>query len=507
MAMAGNNSIHGEASGVSPMGQKATMKNTVWLICCGLILGACGSDDDCDPVKSVCARDGGTPDSGADGAIDSSADSVAIADAPAPDAAPLVCPAPSGVLIKHGSDITTNETWAGDGIVHQWVFSGTIRPGATLTLAPCAVVQVNPGLSITMRGATNNPARLVAMGTATQPVLITNVPGSAKWGNISNFDADSTVDLAYTTLQNGGNGTFHGSTIDLKGGGDPGTMVIPVLRAVDVVVKNSAGTGLVMENAAAFSADSTQVTVTGGGTTPGGGDSAIEINQLAAGTLPRLHISANAIDQIRVSAGPGSQVIARDLTLKNLGVPYYFYFDRVRVADPLGVVVPTLTIQPGVEVRFDDYLMVGDTTAGKLVAIGTSAMPVTFTSSKPTRKAGDWPGIWLRNASGSRIEHARIDYAGGFNGISSANCKPAGTVDHAALFLGGFGSAYLPQPSELQSITVANSASHGINAMWTAADFGPDLTSGFMFIGINGCKQTKNSRPTGCGAQPNCLVP
>ena len=56
-------------------------------------------------------------------------------------------------------------------------------------------------------------------------------------------------------------------------------------------------------------------------------------------------------------------------------------------------------------------------------------------------------------------------------------------------------------------VELADSASHGINAIWTAPDFGPDLTAGFRFNGLGGCKQTRNGRPTGCGGDNSCLVP
>jgi len=60
-----------------------------------------------------------------------------------------------------------------------------------------------------------------------------------------------------------------------------------MVRADHLIVKNSVGTGIVMESGAGFTADSTDITVTGGGSAPGGNaDSAIEMTMLAVGTLP-----------------------------------------------------------------------------------------------------------------------------------------------------------------------------------------------------------------------------
>lgn len=421
------------------------------------------------------------------------------------------CPAANGLTIDHHADISANETWAGDGTVHKVSSDITIRPGATLTLAACASVQVVPGKTIRLLSNPGSPARLVSAGTADKPVIVSNVPGSGNWGYLYSYTADSFFDLSYTTLQNGGSGNLsQGSSLYLRGNADPSTVVVPMVKADHLVVKNSVGTGIVMESGAGFTANSTDITVTGGGSYPGGnGDSAIQMTALAAGTLPTLHVSGNARDQIRIAE---SHYIARDLTLKNLGVPYYFYFDAVWFRDPTGVHTPTLTIEPGVELRFDKYLMIGDVTTGRppyparLLALGTAAQPILFTSSKTTRAAGDWPGIWLKAAAGSRIENARIEFAGGWNGIGSLSCKPVTSNDWAGLFI-GWDERYVPSPANFANVTIANSASHGINAMWVAGRQGPDLTKAFTFQNINGCSQTKNGIIGGCGKNgTGCLV-
>ena len=429
------------------------------------------------------------------------------------------CPVPNGLSIDHHGDITTNETWAGDGTVHKVSYDITIRPGATLTLAACAVVQVASGMSFDLRGDPGKPAKFVSAGAAGKPVLITNIPGGGNWGSLHCYWGNGSADLSYTTLENGGKLVDDAAILNFNGLVDPSIEVAPMVRADHLIVKNSVGTGIWLESGAGFTSDSTDITLTGCG---GGGsnfpDAAIMITQLAAGTLPTLHVSGNAGDQIVIAYSPGLY-ISRDLTLKNLGVPYYFYFDRVRVTDPIGAFTPTLTIEPGVELRFDYYLMIGDrcdscsmpNRPGRLLALGTAAQPILFTSSKATRAAGDWAGVWLKLAAGSRIENARIEFAGAWNGIISANCRPEGSNDHAGLFIGSFDDVYVPSPSDFANVTIANSASHGINAMWAAGTFGPDLTGAFTFQNINGCRQTKNSLAapgSHCGTSgKGCLVP
>ncbi len=416
------------------------------------------------------------------------------------------CPALNGTEVAHSADITADETWAGDGTVHRITFGFSVAAGATLTLAPCAVVKSNSGLLMTVGGS------LVSKGTAKRPVLITNAVAGEKWGAWRTLFPEAKISLSYTTLENGGQGQGHGSPLNLRANAPTESASIPVLKVDHVVVKDSTGTGIFLESGAAFTADSSELTVTGGGGTVTDGDYAIEISQIAAGSLPTLHVSGNVHDAIRVSGG--TLYISVNVTYKDRGVPYYFYFDRVRITDITAAVTPTLTVEPGVELRFDDYLEVGYLNPGSsdapgiLHAVGTAAKPILFTSSKTTRVAGDWPGVWLFNAAGSRLENVRIEYAGGFNGISTPTCGPIGSGNDAALFIGSATSnPYIPTASNFVGVEIANSASHGIDSQWVSTSFGPDLTAGITFSALVGCKQTKNNKPTGCGGAEGCLVP
>jgi len=78
----------------------------------------------------------------------------------------------------------------------------------------------------------------------------------------------------------------------------------------------------------------------------------------------------------------------------------------------------TLTIEPGVEVRFggDFWLIVN----GRLIANGTSDRMITFTSNKDQPQAGDWSTIILSNRTvQSTLAYCSIEYAK--NGTTIAN--------------------------------------------------------------------------------------
>lgn len=82
----------------------------------------------------------------------------------------------------------------------------------------------------------------------------------------------------------------------------------------------------------------------------------------------------------------------------------------------------TLTIEPGVEVRFNQdainpRLIIGSSTSqGRLIAIGTDTQKIIFTSNSTDPQPGDWRNIYFRStaADDSVIENAVIEYGGSY---------------------------------------------------------------------------------------------
>jgi hypothetical protein len=93
----------------------------------------------------------------------------------------------------------------------------------------------------------------------------------------------------------------------------------------------------------------------------------------------------------------------------------------------------TLTIQPGVQVRFDQYR--GLTVYGTLNALGTSAQPILFTANTATPQPGWWGGIYIRDAAArATFDYATIEY-GGYNlaGNIEIYYQPVVTVTHSII--------------------------------------------------------------------------
>lgn len=92
----------------------------------------------------------------------------------------------------------------------------------------------------------------------------------------------------------------------------------------------------------------------------------------------------------------------------------------------------TLTLEPGVEVRFNAnyYLMIGVSSGdpGALVAQGSEAGPIVFTSNKATPAPGDWNYIaFYPTFSGTCVmAHCTVEYGGaGTGAIYLYNAAPS----------------------------------------------------------------------------------
>jgi hypothetical protein len=85
----------------------------------------------------------------------------------------------------------------------------------------------------------------------------------------------------------------------------------------------------------------------------------------------------------------------------------------------MGPDTPVLTLEAGVEVRFEKWggMVIGDDTLGpgELRAEGTAAAPILLTAHSDTPKPGDWQGVTLhgRDSGSSTLSHVTIEYAGG----------------------------------------------------------------------------------------------
>lgn len=412
------------------------------------------------------------------------------------DTATGACPTNSGAVMEHrNTTITANETW-GPGL-HLIPFDVSVRMGATLTIAPCAVVRVRApyGLDV-LAGST-----LVAEGTEAQPIRFESETAGQPWRQIQVSQGQAR--LAYVTLEGGGEVPSDPSSAALSLRGDSGMAVAqPVARVVHVTIRNAAKYGVRLESNATFTGDSDDLTIDGAGrfpvlTHPGG-----------VGSIPAGHYTGNAVDEILVLAGS----VEWDMTMADRGVPYHIGSPAQQNTSfrVTGSAIPLLTIAPGVVLRFERLAVMevehfaGNSPAhGALHAVGTAARPVLFTSAAAAPVAGDWVGIWFGGTPDprDRIENARVEYAGAASGAENFSCaNPAAPVpeshnNRAAVLVMG-----VPTTAFVAQTAIVRSAGDGIERGWTGGPI--DFAAGNTFTNVAWCHQSFPRPQTGACPDP-----
>jgi len=412
------------------------------------------------------------------------------------------CPVPTGPTMHRG-DVKGNEVWTAAGSPHIVEWDVNVRDGATLTLEPCAEVQIKKDKGIRVAfPMTPNRGTLIAEGTQKKPIKIVGFEGQ-RWGQLF-VHAPGKARLAHLTLEGGGgNGSPSGASLVYFGDG-----LLPSKKDVlvdHVTIKGSLGAGAKLDRGAAFDAASTQLVITGSGGLP------LEIGEQAINTVPDGKYVGNETDEIliepeTVDSRGGLQ---EDATMHERGVPYRVGtspgLDHLRIAGRKDEKTVTLTIEPGVTVKFlkgsafQIEHFTGEFAApAVLVAVGTAEKPITFTSAAPAPKAGDWQGLWFGGIprAENRLEHVRIEYTGADCGCILVTCNSLAEYEGAVIFT-------QPPPSAfIKNSVIANGSSHGIVNGYDGS--APDFAATNAFEGLAGCAQTLPRTPTCPVPRPAC---
>ena len=318
--------------------------------------------------------------------------------------------------LDHSGSITQDETWAAAYNPHIIRALTTVSGNATLTIEAGAVIRfdptaTNPRLII---GSSTSAGKLIAMGTEENNILFTSnapTPQPGDWNNIVFWPnaADGSV--------------IEHAIIEYGGYADQGSLNIsesnPAIRNCTVRYSADSGIKLYLSEAEIsncnFEANSLYGVncdgfsgILNGNAFINNGSYPIRIYTRRSPN-PVVNVpntfNSNNPDQVYLASS-----IESDYTLINFGIPYFFP-GLVTVSHNA-----TLTIEPGVEVRFNQAsgnprLIVQD---GKLMAVGTESEKIVFTSDSSDPQPGDWNNIvlWQDAADDSVIEHAIIEYGG-----------------------------------------------------------------------------------------------
>jgi hypothetical protein len=157
--------------------------------------------------------------------------------------------------------------------------------------------------------------------------------------------------------------------------------------------------------------------------------------------------------------------VTADLTLPAACSPYTIKTD-IRVDGNA-----TLTIEAGAILRFqpDTRIWIGYSSAAKIVAVGTAASPITFTSANVTPGAGDWAGItfWSGTMNGNNLAYAKFDYCGS-NGdaciLGSGAKANRVAIDHVTIAHVGAGSNGITEKDTDSNFAISNCTFNNIPA-------------------------------------------
>jgi hypothetical protein len=428
----------------------------------------------------------------------------------AAEAGPVVpsCPAPTAGPTMHDKDISKDETWTAAGSPHIVTFSINVREGAKLTIEPCAEVRLAKNVNLDVVYPVTTTGQLVAEGTAEHPIRFAGLDG-ARWGHMV-VASPGKATLRHVTFEGGGGEAIpRVATLMATGAG-----TAPIARdlLVDhVTVKGSAGYGVVLDRAAGFAAGSTDLVVTGSGALdPTGQPYPLRLGENAMGTIPTGTYTGNAADEIQIAeeAVNGRSGLQQDATLRELGVPYHFGTSsassmRVEGGGVAGDTPTTLTIEPGVVIKVEKGAglevthFTSDTgSPAAIVALGTAAKPIVFTSAAKTPAPGDWISVWFGGipSGKNRFDHVKIEYAGADCLCILSTCSDL--VEHDA------GMILTNVPAAGFSVTntaFSKIAGHGVHRAWVGPSL--DFTATNTFD-VTGCAQTLPV-PSGGGACPN----
>ncbi len=287
----------------------------------------------------------------------------------------------------HHGTLTTSETWCAANNPHLVDNVFTVPSGVTLTIEPGVRVELTSGGNIGVAGS------LIAAGSIEQPIIFTSnllAPAAGSWQGIMAVDGSS-LQLSYTELAYAGQPGFAF-----------GSLAVYTTNATvsHTRIHDGSGTALFMD---------------GLGITPQYNDVEIDHNTGAAIVQNKISMNPRFVNmqlhdngtnglQLPYPGNPDRDVILDGSPAALNGAPIYINYGFTVAGGT------TLTIMPGTILKSNEGISVAATAT--LVAEGTPAEPVVFTTLVDPPVPGSWGGIIAASGSTLRLKYCELAFAG-----------------------------------------------------------------------------------------------
>ncbi|MCP4614454.1 MAG: right-handed parallel beta-helix repeat-containing protein, partial [Planctomycetes bacterium] len=385
----------------------------------------------------------------------------------------------NGICLRAGN-ISENATWKDQNM--SYIVTGNIiiyktSGTASLTIEPGVEVRFNAGTQL-QSGHTNSVYKgaLIAQGTETEPIVFTSnasnpAPGDWKGLYFPSANDDALTILEHCTVEYGGGNTFG----NLYFANASGTIK-------NCTIQNSSSQGVYLGATSSPLIESCTISEN----TENGiyaGDTSkptITTNRISGNQEYAINAYPNSAGKITGNTGTGNQengiclragIISGNVTWEDQDMSYIVTGDII-IYRTSGTA--SLTIEPGVEVRFNPgtQLQSGHTNSvykGALIAQGTETEPIVFTSNASNPEPGDWKGLYFSSANDDDLtvlEYCTIEYGGGNDYGNLYFNNASGTIKNCTIQNSSSQGVSLGVSSSplIESCTISENTKNGIYA-------------------------------------------
>jgi len=271
-----------------------------------------------------------------------------------------------------------------------------------LTLSPGTTVRFDAGAGFNV----SRDGSLKAVGTAENNIVLTgDVQSPGYWRGIQyTFSNSINNQLDYVVVEYGGSG-YNGNANVVAFGGDPQRISIK-----NSILRQSLGYGFIFSSSTIVDAFSNNIV------TENGSINNTDIPLPGAGKLPATLV--DKLDNTNMFTGNAVDVMVVGASTINAGAGLVWPLIDVPYLSGSLTITTGVVIEAGVTIGMLDDSLIRVNSDGTLVARGTAAEAIVFTSESDLLgnivgpAAGGWAGIQFTNSNSNVLDYVTVEYGG-----------------------------------------------------------------------------------------------